>query len=277
MVAGPQVDRYEEIRRKLDSRERGTMARRSHAELLVVAVAFVAAACGSSTHSASSAKKHTELHPRRDVDDHDGQPAVVHDHCGSSTAAPSNSGGSKSAAATRAPAIATTTTTKAPAATTTTTTSADNGWVTVFAASSLTEAFQDEQQTLVGKYPSLHLTYSFSGSTTLVTQILAGAPADVVATADPVSMQQLVSAGLVDIADGVRQQPARDRRRCLAIPKHITGLADLANPALKVVIEDPSQTGGQVHGTGAGQSGHRCASGIRTAGREIDPGDGDVR
>ncbi len=116
--------------------------------------------------------------------------------------------------------------------------------MTVFAASSLTEAFQDEQQTLVGKYPSLQLTYSFSGSTTLVTQILAGAPADVIATADPVSMQQLVSAGLVDT-------PTVFANNLLEIavapgnPKHITGLADLANPALKVVIEDPSQPAGK--------------------------------
>ena len=219
------------------------MVRRSHASLLVVAVALVAAACGSSTHSASSVKKHTSSTNAVASTTTTTSPPSSTTTAAPSTTAASNTGGSNSAAATKAPAIATTTTTKAPAATTTTT-SAVSGSVTVFAASSLTEAFQDEQQTLVGKYPSLHLTYSFSGSTTLVTQILAGAPADVIATADPVSMQQLVSAGLVDT-------PTVFANNLLEIavapgnPKHITGLADLANPALKVVIEDPSQPAGK--------------------------------
>lgn len=59
------------------------MVRRSHASLLVVAVALVAAACGSSTHSASSVKKHTSSTNAVSVDNHDDQPAVIHDHCGS--------------------------------------------------------------------------------------------------------------------------------------------------------------------------------------------------
>ena len=149
-----------------------------------------------------------------------------------------------------------------------------SGSLTVFAAASLTEAFQDEQQTLIGKYQSLHLTYSFSGSGTLVTQILAGAPADVIATADPVSMKQLQSAGLVET-------PVVFANNLLEIavspgnPKHITGLADLANPNLKVVIEDPSQPAGKYTAQALSNLDRR-PPGIRAAGRKVDPGHGDV-
>lgn len=183
------------------------MVRRSQTGLLVVAVALTAAACGTATPSASHAKEHANSVP-------------------TTTIVPSKSAGPGT--------VAPTTTTPVPV----------SGSLTVFAAASLTEAFQDEQRTLLGKYPSLHLTYSFSGSGTLVTQILAGAPADVIATADPVSMQQLVSAGLV-----TTPQVFANNLLEIAVaphnPKHITGLADLANPNLKVVIEDPSQPAGK--------------------------------
>src|SRR5258706_9972007 len=72
-----------------------------------------------------------------------------------------------------------------------------SGSVTVFAAASLTESFNNEQTTLKTEQPGLEVTYNFAGSGTLVTQIQQGAPADVVATADSASMQKLVDAGLV--------------------------------------------------------------------------------
>src|SRR5436190_1534457 len=60
-----------------------------------------------------------------------------------------------------------------------------SGPVTVFAAASLTESFDDEQKTLKSEQPGLAITYNFGGSGMLVTQIQQGAPADVIATADP--------------------------------------------------------------------------------------------
>ncbi len=109
--------------------------------------------------------------------------------------------------------------------------------ITVLAAASLTEAFDD----LV---PAAHARYSFAGSQQLVAQVTAGAPADVVATADAGSMAQLVQAGLVD--------PPRDfARNRLAIavepgnPRRVQGLADLARPDLKVVLADPSVPAGR--------------------------------
>jgi molybdate transport system substrate-binding protein len=117
------------------------------------------------------------------------------------------------------------------------------GPLTVFAAASLTDAFNAARTRLTATNPGLHLTYSFAGSQQLVAQIQAGAPADVVATADSTTMDKLVRAGLV-------QTPRMFARNKLAIvvghgnPKGIHGLADLARPDLKVVLEDPSVPAG---------------------------------
>src|SRR4030088_3840021 len=59
-----------------------------------------------------------------------------------------------------------------------TTVSPLTGSVTVLAAASLTEAFNDAKTKLVASHPGLSLTYSFAGSQALVQQIQNGAPAD---------------------------------------------------------------------------------------------------
>ncbi|MDQ2754740.1 MAG: molybdate ABC transporter substrate-binding protein [Actinomycetota bacterium] len=111
-----------------------------------------------------------------------------------------------------------------------------DGSLEVFAAASLTGAFNGAKTSLAGTNPGLHLSYSFGGSNTLVTQILQGAPADVFASADNANMQKLVAAGTVDA-------PVTFARNKLEIavspgnPKHITSLADLAKPGVSVVLE----------------------------------------
>lgn len=119
-----------------------------------------------------------------------------------------------------------------------------SGSLTVFAAASLTEAFNNDKTLLSTANPSLSMTFSFAGSQQLVAQIQAGAPADVVATADEANMQKLVAANLVDA-------PRDFAKNLLEIvvasgnPKKITGLADLARTDLKVVLEDPSVPAGK--------------------------------
>lgn len=116
--------------------------------------------------------------------------------------------------------------------------------MTVFAAASLTEAFQDVQTTLKVQDPALSITYSFAGSGTLATQIQQGAPADVVATADTATMQKLVDAGLVD-------PPVPFAKNSLEMlvapgnPKRITALADLSRPDLKLVLGDDTVPAGK--------------------------------
>jgi molybdate transport system substrate-binding protein len=131
---------------------------------------------------------------------------------------------------------------KSPAASSTTrpaaaTTAAPiSGSLNVFAASSLTGAFNAAKAKLVAANPSLNLTYNLAGSNTLVAQIMQGAPADVFASADTKNMQALVTAGLVD-------GPVNFARNRLEVavapgnPKTITGLADLAKPGVSVVLE----------------------------------------
>ena len=86
-----------------------------------------------------------------------------------------------------------------PSTTSTPTTPAKlSGSLNVFAAASLTEAFNDEKTALASSDPGLSLTYDFAGSQALVTQIKNGAPADVFASADQKNMQKLIDAGLVE-------------------------------------------------------------------------------
>src|SRR6266478_992550 len=54
------------------------------------------------------------------------------------------------------------------------------GSVTVFAAASLTEAFNAEKATLEAANPGFLVTYSFGGSGALVQQVTQGAPADII-------------------------------------------------------------------------------------------------
>jgi molybdate transport system substrate-binding protein len=118
----------------------------------------------------------------------------------------------------------------------TTTAAALTGALNVFAAASLTGAFNAVKPTLTSANPGLSLTYNFAGSNALVTQITQGAPADVFASADTKNMQKLVDAGLVDA-------PVTFVRNKLEIavaagnPKNITGLADLTKPDVSVVLE----------------------------------------
>ena len=120
---------------------------------------------------------------------------------------------------------------------------ADHGTVhrlTVFAAASLTEPFTAAASSV----PHVRPTFSFAGSQQLVTQLVQGAPADVVATADEASMQRLVDARLVG-------PPSTLARTTLVIavasgnPKAVNGLADLGRPGLAVVLADPSVPAGR--------------------------------
>lgn len=69
--------------------------------------------------------------------------------------------------------------------------------LSVFAASSLTDAFTDLAGAFEEAHPDVEVRTSFAGSQTLRLQIENGAPADVFASADVEHMQALESQGLV--------------------------------------------------------------------------------
>jgi molybdate transport system substrate-binding protein len=106
--------------------------------------------------------------------------------------------------------------------------------VTVFAASSLTDAFAAEAAAYEQAHPGASVTFSFAASSDLVAQVQQGAPADVVATASTTTMDALGKQVL-----GAPQPFARNRLVIVTEPgnpKHVRSLADLAEPGLIVVL-----------------------------------------
>lgn len=67
----------------------------------------------------------------------------------------------------------------------------DGDVLTVLAAASLTEPFTELADRLEAGTPGLRVRLSFAGSADLVAQVEAGAPADVLATADEASMDRV--------------------------------------------------------------------------------------
>jgi molybdate transport system substrate-binding protein len=114
--------------------------------------------------------------------------------------------------------------------------------LTVFAASSLTDAFTQLGDQFTAAHPDVTVTFAFAGSSDLVTQLQQGAPADVLATADAGNMDKVAG------KTGAPQDFAGNRLM-IAVepgnPRHITGLADLAAEDLKVVLAAPEVPAGK--------------------------------
>ncbi|KAB1656036.1 molybdate ABC transporter substrate-binding protein [Pseudoclavibacter chungangensis] len=116
-----------------------------------------------------------------------------------------------------------------PAATESTDDSALTGQLTIYAAASLTEAFDELATQFEAANPGVEVVpITYDGSSVLATQLIGGAPADVFASADQKNMQKVVDAGLadepVDFATNVLQIAVAPGN-----PLGITGLADLAD------------------------------------------------
>ena len=111
--------------------------------------------------------------------------------------------------------------------------------LTVLAASSLTEAFTELADRFEAEHPGIHVRLSFGPSTTLAQQVLAGAPADVLATADEPSMAPVVDAGLF------AREPVLFATNTLVVvtpagnPARVQRVQDLANPSVAVALCAP--------------------------------------
>jgi len=107
--------------------------------------------------------------------------------------------------------------------------------VVVLAAASLQESFEALADEFEADHDGADIQLSFGGSSGLAEQIVAGAPADVFASASPATMQTVEDARLaVDPADlavnvGTIVVPPGN-------PAGITGVADLADPDVKVAV-----------------------------------------
>ena len=73
----------------------------------------------------------------------------------------------------------------------------ESGTLSVYAASSLTDAFGELETTFEAAHPDVEVSVTYAGSQILRLQIEQGAPADVFASANPEHMQALVDSGLV--------------------------------------------------------------------------------
>jgi molybdate transport system substrate-binding protein len=117
--------------------------------------------------------------------------------------------------------------------------------ITVFAAASLTDAFKRVGDQLEVKHPTTEYVFSFGSSSTLATQVVNGAPADVFASADDINMQKIVDARLNDGAPALFVANRLQIAVAPGNPKRISGLADLARPGLVVVLAAPSVPAGR--------------------------------
>lgn len=110
--------------------------------------------------------------------------------------------------------------------------------LTVLAASSLTDAFEELAENFEKENPGVTVKASFESSSTLLAQIQQGAPADVFASADEVKMQTATDGGLVQGKPRIFVK----NREVILVPKDnpagIEEFRDLAKPGVKLVLAE---------------------------------------
>ena len=113
----------------------------------------------------------------------------------------------------------------------------------VFAASSLTEAFREIAGSFEAAHEGVDVVLNFAGSSTLSTQILQDAPADVFASADEAQMQTVAGAGLL----GSEPQTFTQNRLVVITPQNspVKTLSDLATPGILLILAGPNVPAGR--------------------------------
>ncbi|WP_294181338.1 molybdate ABC transporter substrate-binding protein [uncultured Schumannella sp.] len=111
------------------------------------------------------------------------------------------------------------------------------GSVTVLAAASLTEVFDDLAASFEAEHPGVDVVVSVGGSGALAEQILAGAPADVFAAANETAMATVAEAGLAPEAT-VFATNTLELVVPAGNPGGVAGLADLGRPELAIALCD---------------------------------------
>lgn len=166
--------------------------------LLVLLVAVLAVACGSDNESSST------------------------------TASPAPAATSAAGIASPTTAAAAATPTREPL----------RGDLTVFAAASLTDAFNEIGAEFRKANPGVTPKFNFASSSALRTQLEQGAKADTFASADQIQMDQAKQGGVIEGSDQIFAKnklvvifPANN-------PAGITSVQDLAKPGVKFVLTD---------------------------------------
>ena len=120
-----------------------------------------------------------------------------------------------------------------------------SGEIVVFAASSLTDVFQDMATGFSSANPNAKITFSFGSSSQLATQLGQGARADVFASADQTQMD---NARKADAVTGQDRVFAGNRLVVITPkdnPKQIKAVKDLGNDGVKFVTAQASVPIGQ--------------------------------
>jgi molybdate transport system substrate-binding protein len=114
-----------------------------------------------------------------------------------------------------------------------------SGTLVVFAATSLTDAFNKIGAGFEQAHPGVTVKFNYNGSSSLATSITQGAPADVFASAAPANMKTVTDAG---DAAGTPQIFTRNTAEIMVEsgnPKHIESVKDLSDPKIKVAVCAP--------------------------------------
>ena len=139
----------------------------------------------------------------------------------------SSSKSASAASSTDASASASSTASTAPAVT---------GKVVVFAAASLQQTFTTLGKEFEAAHPGVTVSFNFGGSGTLAASIVSGAPADVFAAASAGSMATVTKANDTATAPVTFAKNILEIATAPGNPKHITDLADLTKPGIKVAL-----------------------------------------
>jgi molybdate transport system substrate-binding protein len=111
-----------------------------------------------------------------------------------------------------------------------------SGELLVFAAASLTDAFDEVAEAFTAQHPDLSVTYNLAGSQVLATQITEGAPADVLASANAAQLDVVAQAVGVDGEPQVFATNALEIAVEPGNPLGIAGLGDLARDDVVLVL-----------------------------------------
>lgn len=117
--------------------------------------------------------------------------------------------------------------------------------LTVFAAASLTDAFNEIKTEFEAANPGVTVAYNFGGSNALAQQLGEGAPADVFASANARQMNNVISSGRV--TSGTQQIFVQNRLVVVVAQNasSVQSLADLAQPGAKIVLAERAVPAGQ--------------------------------
>jgi len=115
----------------------------------------------------------------------------------------------------------------------------DKQTLIVFAAASLTDAFEEMASAFEAEQPGTDIVFNFGGSSTLATQLAEGAPADIFASANA---RQMTVAHDADRIAGPIRTFAKNRLVVIVPtdnPARIQSLHDLAEPGILLVVAAP--------------------------------------